>query len=83
MILEFGILEFELNEGTWTVSPARRAPEGASDWNAPRALRRAYKKKVALVANSNTNGTEIDHKWDQSGPGGGKGYPKINENMKK
>jgi hypothetical protein len=26
---------------------------------------------------------KIDHKWDQSGPGGGgKGQPKINENMK-
>ena len=29
-------------------------------------------------------GTKIDHKWDQSGPAGeGKGYPKINKNMKK
>ena len=28
--------------------------------------------------------TNIEHKWDQSGPrGGGKGYPKINENMSK
>ena len=36
-----------------------------------------------LLANSNKNGTEIYHKWDQSGPGvGGKRYAKINENMK-
>ena len=37
---------------------------------------------MALAAKSNKNGTNIDHKWDQSGPGGGEGYPKINENMK-
>ena len=36
-----------------------------------------------LLPKPNKNGTNIDHKWDQSGPGGGKGQPKINENMKK
>ena len=35
-----------------------------------------------LLAKSNKNGTQIDHKWDQSGPGGGKGQPKINKNIK-
>ena len=31
----------------------------------------AYKRKAALVAKSNQNGTKLDHKWDQPGPGGG------------
>ena len=34
-----------------------------------------------LLANSKTNGTNIDHKWDQSGPeGGGQG---VLENQRK
>ena len=36
-----------------------------------------------LLAKSNKIGTKTDHKCDQSGPGGRKGYPKINEKISK
>ena len=29
-----------------------------------------------------TRGATIDQKWDQAGPGGGKGYQQINQNVK-
>ena len=38
---------------------------------------------LQLPQKPNKNNIKIDYKWDQSGPGGGKGQPKINENMKK
>ena len=34
-----------------------------------------------LLPKLNKNGTNIDPKWDHSGPGGRKGQPKINTNI--
>ena len=52
----------------------------------PRGSQKASKicSVYQLLPKPNKNGTKIDHKWDQSGPGGGgKGQPKIDKNMKK
>jgi hypothetical protein len=34
-----------------------------------------------LLPKPNKNGTKIDHKWDQSGPGWGKGQPKNDKKI--
>ena len=100
--------------GTWSVNPARRAPEGAAEsanahsagpgfcicrfvgllvcllWGCDEIRRE--KHGVSFVVSSfvvrqllptpDKHGTKIDHKWDQFGPGGGKGQPKINKKNK-
>ena len=73
---------------------ARRAPEGAGAAESASAHSAGPYESVAegwrrlvvfpiivrqFVLKSNKNDTEIGQQWDESGPGGGKGYPEINK----